>query len=59
MLACIKPHFLFQNTSLDSNASANLPPVMRRLRGRNNFGAMTKAQSFTAIGRQSSVETDV
>ncbi|XP_066971714.1 uncharacterized protein [Macrobrachium rosenbergii] len=47
------------NTSLDSNASANLPPVMRRLKGRNNLGAMTKAQSFTAIGRQSSVETDV
>lgn len=46
-------------TSLESNASANLPPVMRRIRGRNNFGAMTKAQSFTAIGRQGSLETDV
>ncbi|XP_047478471.1 trichohyalin-like [Penaeus chinensis] len=47
------------NTSLESNTSANIPPVMRRFRGRSQHGAMTKAQSFTAIGRQSSLETDV
>ncbi|XP_069996902.1 trichohyalin isoform X4 [Penaeus vannamei] len=50
---------LASNTSLESNTSANIPPVMRRFRGRSQHGAMTKAQSFTAIGRQSSLETDV
>ncbi|KAG7162848.1 SOGA3-like [Homarus americanus] len=47
-------------TSLESNASANVPPVLRRYKGRvQPSGAMTKAQSFSAIGRQSSLETDV
>lgn len=51
--------YTHKNTSLESNTSANIPPVMRRFRGRSQHGAMTKAQSFTAIGRQSSLETDV
>nr|XP_045620554.1 trichohyalin-like isoform X5 [Procambarus clarkii] len=46
-------------TSLESNASANAPLVIRRVRGRALPGSITKAQSISAIGRQGSHETDV
>ncbi|KAK8745425.1 hypothetical protein OTU49_000183 [Cherax quadricarinatus] len=46
-------------TSLESNASTNVPPVLRRFRTRAQPGIMTKAQSISAIGRQGSHETDV
>ena len=50
--------FFFQNTSIDSTASASIPPVMRRFRGRQ-FEGMVKAQSFTTLGRHNSFETQV
>ncbi|XP_063870334.1 trichohyalin-like isoform X4 [Scylla paramamosain] len=45
--------------SLESEAGSTLPPVLQRYRGRADYGAMTKAQSISSIGRRSSVETEV
>lgn len=56
LLTLISPQ---QVASLESEAGSTIPPVMRRYRGRADFGPMTKASSISSFGRQGSVETEV